>query len=511
MSSQPEQPRGELVQRRLVGPLDPLALLAALPDAGSDRALFEGKDGVTLAMSRAAVRAECRGEVVTLRAQNANGQSLLRAVRGLVGEWLTGAEETVLTLGIPISRSLDAEERLAAPAPLHALRCLLRAALPDSADPFATALIGVVAFDHAALAEDLPGCQGDPLGFPDFLFWVPDTLLLFDAGGRGRVLCSAFPDPDPGCAERNLHDAVNRLSDVVTACESSPAPVEPAGHNPDGRFACDLDDAQFAEVVGRMKHQIAAGEVYQVVPSRTFRAACPDPLRAYAALRTVEPSSYRFFVESEEFTLFGASPETSVRIASEGGSLEVEVRPIAGTRARGETADEDDRIEAEMRLDDKETAEHMMLVDLARNDVARVSVAGTRHVARLLTVERYARVMHLVSSVTGRLKPEFDALHALAACLNVGTLTGAPKVRATELLREAEATKRGPYGGAIGWINGAGSMDTAVVIRSAMVRDGVAFVRAGAGVVHDSDPLAEAEETRRKASALLSILGDEPQ
>jgi anthranilate synthase component 1 len=204
--------------------------------------------------------------------------------------------------------------------------------------------------------------------------------------------------------------------------------------------------------------------------------------------------------------LFGASPETSVRLYREEGWPTVEVRPIAGTRPRGTTADEDDRFEAEMRLDEKEMAEHMMLVDLARNDVARISIPGTRRVAKLLTVERYARVMHLVSSVTGKLAIGFDALDALAACLNVGTLTGAPKIRATQLLRQTERTKRGPYGGAIGWVNGAGMMDTAVVIRSAVVRDGIAFVRAGAGVVYDSDPKAEADETRRKASALLSIL-----
>jgi anthranilate synthase component 1 len=186
----------------------------------------------------------------------------------------------------------------------------------------------------------------------------------------------------------------------------------------------------------------------------------------------------------------------------------VEVKPIAGTRGRGTTADEDDRLEAEMRLDHKEAAEHMMLVDLARNDVARVSVSGTRRVAKLMTVERYARVMHLVSSVTGVLRTGLDSLHALQACLNVGTLTGAPKHRATQLLRETEVTKRGPYGGAIGWITGEGLMDTGVVIRSAVVKDGTAFVRAGAGIVYDSDPQAEADETRRKASALLSVLAE---
>jgi anthranilate synthase component 1 len=182
------------------------------------------------------------------------------------------------------------------------------------------------------------------------------------------------------------------------------------------------------------------------------------------------------------------------------------VKPIAGTRPRGADADEDDRMEADLRLDGKEMAEHMMLVDLARNDVARISVSGTRRVAKLMSVERYARVMHLVSSVKGVLGIGYDCCHALAACLNVGTLSGAPKLKATELLRREERTKRGPYGGAVGWLNGEGAMDTGVVIRSAVVKDGTAFVRAGAGIVHDSEPQKEADETRRKASAVLSAI-----
>jgi anthranilate synthase component 1 len=229
-------------------------------------------------------------------------------------------------------------------------------------------------------------------------------------------------------------------------------------------------------------------------------------VRSYAALRRRDPSPYQFFVSSPDHLLFGASPETSVRVFKRDGVATVEVKPIAGTRPRGATEDEDDRMEAEMRLDQKELAEHMMLVDLARNDVARVSESGTRRVGKLMTVERYSRVMHLVSSVTGTLKKGLDSLHALQACLNVGTLTGAPKIRATELLRATERTKRGPYGGAIGWINGEGMMDTAVVIRSAVVKDRTAYVRAGAGIVHDSDPVAEANETKRKASALLGVL-----
>ncbi len=500
-----------LVQRRLSTRPDPCVLYAAL-GPGPDTALFEGMAGPSLLMRHAAVRAECRGEQVTMRALSANGASLLGRLRGTLPHAIAGADELTLSVHIPRSRSLDAEQRLLAPSPLHAIRGLLRAALPETQEPFAAVVLGVVAFDYAAAGEDLPDNPEDPLGFPDFVFWVPESLVLFEPGLVPRILCAAFDDPDPRRTARNHHDAVARLATIAEACERAPivAPsARPAVVAVDAE--ADLDDAAYMAVVRRLKGEIAAGEVYQIVPSRTFRIACPQPLRAFEALRQVEPHSYRFFVQGADFTLLGASPETSVRLFKEDGMNIVEVRPIAGTRPRGRTGDEDDRLESELRLDEKELAEHMMLVDLARNDVARISVAGTRRVAKLMSVERYARVMHLVSSVTGHLRAGLDAFDALAACLNVGTLTGAPKIRAMQLLRETERTRRGPYGGAVGWINGAGGMDTAVVIRSAVVRDGIAFMRAGAGVVHDSDPQAEADETRRKASALLSVLAAVPE
>jgi anthranilate synthase component 1 len=218
-----------------------------------------------------------------------------------------------------------------------------------------------------------------------------------------------------------------------------------------------------------------------------------------------------FYVCRPEDTLFGASPETAVKVVGR----RVEIRPLAGTRPRGLDADGavdpdlDSRFEAELRMDEKELAEHMMLVDLARNDVARVSQSGTRRVDRLLAVDRYSHVMHLVSYVSGCLRDDLDALHAYAASMNMGTLVGAPKIRAAELLRELEATRRGPYGGAVGYLSCDGEMDTAIVIRSALARGGTAFVRAGAGVVYDSDPRAEAMETRRKARAVLKALGGE--
>jgi anthranilate synthase component 1 len=270
----------------------------------------------------------------------------------------------------------------------------------------------------------------------------------------------------------------------------------------------DLDDDAFAALVTRLKEHVLAGDVFQIVASRSFSAPCADVAGAYSRLARQNPSPHQFLWNDSAATVFGASPEAAVRVTRESdGALRLHLYPIAGTRGRGQSADEDDRLEAELRLSEKEVAEHMMLVDLARNDVARVSIAGTRRVTRLLATERYSHVMHLCSEVAGTLRPGLDALHAYAACANMGTLVGAPKVRAAELLREHEAEKRGVYGGAIGWLSHDGSFDSAIVIRSAFVKDGVAHVRAGAGIVFDSDPVSEAEETTRKAGAVLRALG----
>lgn len=500
----------QLIQRRLSRAVDPSALYAALTENGSrpDTALFESPQGTTLLMAAAAVRVECRTGEVRLEALSPNGRSLLHRAEAFLAPHIVSRLEGSIELRFEPSRSLDPDERLRAAAPLDAVRQLLRATgLASSADSFAAVAFGVVAFDYATIAEALPENAEDPTGFPDFLFYIPESLIAFAPSSPPRLLCAAFAGQTEAQTRRNVHDATMRLEHLVEACERgggvATRTIEP-GVPIDVEI--DLDDEEFARLVVRLKEEIAAGEVYQIVPSRTFRTACSNPYRTFAALRAHEPGSYHFYLAADEFRLFGASPETSVRVFREGGADLIEVRPIAGTRPRGRTPDEDDRLEAELRLCEKEVAEHMMLVDLARNDVSRVSVPGTRHVRRLLSTERYARVMHLVSSVIGQLADDLDPFDALAACLNVGTLTGAPKLRATELLRQTERTRRGPYGGAIGWISATGEMDTSVVIRSAFVAKGMAHVRAGAGIVQDSDPFEEAQETRRKASALLSVL-----
>lgn len=480
--------------RDLPGRADPLALYVHLTGAGADTMLFERPSAPTLILAAAAARIECRGRNVTVSALGEEGVHVIDALAKTLPDRLLERGENEACFAFPRVDSVDPGERLASSSPFDILRAIAAPGAEEGGqEPFARAALGVIAFDHVDLLEDLPANETDPLSFPDLLFWVPQSLIVVEADGRARAVCTAFGDS---------RAAARRLDALAQACASVPPLAEPVGAAEPVFESVDLSDEAYADVVRAMKEHIRAGDVYQIVPSRTFHARCAHPLAAFAAQRRQDPSPYQFYVAAQDHILFGCSPETSVRVS--GGA--VEVKPIAGTRPRGAGVDEDDRLETELRLDQKELAEHMMLVDLARNDVARLSEPGSRRVAKLLSVERYARVMHLVSSVTGVLRRGYDAVHALQAGLNVGTLSGAPKLRATELLRESERTKRGPYGGAVGWLNGAGDMDTGVVIRSAVVQDGVAYVRAGAGVVHDSDPDSEAEETKRKASALLSVL-----
>lgn len=498
------------VGRRISTASDLLSLYAQLSSNGAraDTMLFETTAGKSIILDRAAVRIECRGGKVVLDALSANGGPVLQLVRRNLAEQVESASGERLMLRYERSREIDAGRRLLDRSPFDVLRAITSGFLVETPEePMTVCLVGVVAFDHVELFEDIPPSAEDPHGFPDFIFWLAESFIVQEPKLTPRLICTSFGSGEDDEARNLNFSAVERLSDLAFRA-SDVRPLKPSPGAP-VHLSVDLDDEAFAASVAKLKEHILAGDVYQVVPSRTFSGACPDPLAAFARLRAIDRSPYLFFVSMADCTLFGASPETSVRVTGEAGAQIVEVKPIAGTRPRGASGDDDDRMEADLRLDTKEAAEHMMLVDLARNDVARVSEPGTRHVASLMTLEKYARVMHLVSSVKGVLASGLDALHALQACLNVGTLSGAPKLKATELLRRYERTRRGPYGGAIGWLNGDGALDTGVVIRSALVRNGTACVRAGAGVVHDSDPLAEADETRRKASAMLSAIAGE--
>jgi len=505
--SGPRISTGEILPlvRRLTGTPDPLALHAAISDGAQrpDTLLLESADAPTgveersILVARSMLRIECRGRAVAVQLLSPNGVALAGSIPRLFPD---AADET-----------LDERARLLAPGPLDALRAAaLAPRLVSEPGPFCHFAAGIFSYDLVDLFERLPAARSDPADFPDYVFWLPDRTVIVDHVRNATTIVALVVGGES--SESAYHDAVrdvDRLSRVVEevgAYDSARSSIDSSATG----IAVDVDDDGFAELVRRLLRHVVDGDVFQIVPSRTFSTDCPDPLGAYARLRAANPSPYQFLIHAPGFTLLGASPETAVRV--DGNPRRVAIRPIAGTALRGRTAsgeldpELDARHQAALMTNPKELAEHLMLVDLARNDVARVSRPGTRTVSRLLTVERYQHVMHLVSEVVGELAGDLDALHAYAASLNMGTLVGAPKIRAAELLRQHETTKRGPYGGAVGYLAHDGSLDTAIVIRSAFVRDGVAQVRAGAGVVLDSDPAAEAEETRHKAAAVLRAL-----
>lgn len=516
---------GEILplMRRLGGAPDPLALYAALCDGGRrpDTLLLESADATeggsrrSLVVARSMLRITCRGGAVEVTPLTANGGCLAETMapegrtRGGGGDRRGEAPSPAAAV------DLDERARLFAPGPLDALRsAVLRPTVLSDAGPFALFAAGIFGYDLVDIFERLPPPRSDGDGFPQYVFWVPDRSILIDPlHGTTTIHALVVGGPD---SERAFNDAardVEKLSRAVLAARKSLLEGgTPAAGRP-SRVDVDLTDEDFAALVRELQEHVRAGDVFQIVPSRTFTTPCDDPLPAYARLRAQNPTPYQFFIRAEDFVLFGASPETALRV--EGRPPRVVIRPIAGTAPRGRSPEgaidpeADARLQAALLTSRKELSEHLMLLDLARNDVARVSRPGTRAVSRLLTLESYRRVTHLVSEVTGELAEGLDALHAYAATLNMGTLVGAPKIRAAEILRRRERSRRGAYGGAVGFLTHEGSLDTAIVIRAAFVRGGVAAVRAGAGVVLESDPDSEAAETRHKASAILAALGAE--
>ncbi len=493
------------VTRRLPGTRDAIALHTALVADGGAPLLFRRTTGRALILVDSALRLEASGLDATIAATSEGGVLLLDRLGDQFADHLVERRDAELHLRFNRCDDPDEAIRVAAPTPLDALRAIALGLTPlDRDEPFALATLGIAGFDHVDMVETLvPRAPGH---FPDLLFLLAETLIVIEPSGAARVVAMAVGSDDQAIAHRQHYLATERLARLVERC-ARPAPLTGEATPVTTAAEPDLDDRAFAATVERLKSHIAAGDIFQAVPSRMFRAPCANGLSAFRRLVAADPSAYQFAFDTGHGLLIGASPETALELRRENERLIVSVSPIAGTRPRGATADEDDRHEADLRLDAKEVAEHLMLVDLARNDIARICRSGTRRVARLLDVERFARVMHLVSRVEGEIETGRDAIDAIRACLNVGTLSGAPKLRAIELIRSVEVSARGPYGGAIGWIAGDGSMDSAVVIRSALVRGGIAEVRVGAGVVQDSDPLAEAAETRAKASAVLEAIG----
>ncbi len=387
-------------------------------------------------------------------------------------------------------------------AALHALIAESRMALPDSLPPMAAGVFGYLGYDTVRLIEDLPPPNPDPIGIPDAVLVRPTVVVVFDAVKDAMTVVTPVR-PEKGIDAKNaLAHAVERLSRVVDALDQ-----------PLDKSLADYDEGplevppqsnttpeEYKAMVRQAKEYIAAGDAFQIVLAQRFEAPFSlPPFSLYRALRRTNPSPYLYFLDYGDYAVAGSSPEILVKVSGE----TVTIRPIAGTRPRGATPHEDKALEEELLADPKECAEHLMLLDLGRNDVGRVAKIGTVNVTDRFFIERYSHVMHIVSNVEGTLDEKYDALDALAAGFPAGTVSGAPKVRAMEIIDELEKEKRGLYAGCVGYFSAAGEMDTCIVLRTALVKDGKMYVQAGAGIVADSDPASEQQECINKAKALF--------
>lgn len=505
----------------------------------------------TIAVLAASAQITCTGDTVTLKAlDTTDGPQALKAVAQCLSSAVTRQSDSELVLHLPSVAEDSAEEhaRLRERSTMEPLRILTDQVVSH---PHLPLVAGAVAFDYLGTYESLPSVADGANTCPDYLFFNARIILVVDHPSSSCQLVGASLDAAQLSAQMDaLEAAINELPAQAPSAQQAATPAaqapstpaeqaapaqqttltasahqqaatpeaqaEPAASAP-AQAAEDtvtayptMSDADFCELVAKMQQHIAIGDAYQVVPSRGFVIDCPQPLQTYRYLHDADPSPYMFYIATDDFELFGASPESSLLHSAKTG--QVAIRPIAGTRPRGFAPDGsidhelDIRLELELRSDAKEVAEHVMLVDLARNDVARISAPGTRKVTQLLRVDRYSRVMHLVSEVTGQLASDLHPLDAFRASMTMGTLTGAPKLRAAELIRQYEGTRRGSYGGAVGYLRGDGELDTCIVIRSAFARGGKAIVQAGAGVVSDSVPQREADETAHKASNVLRAI-----
>ena len=491
----------------------------------------------TIAVLAASAQITCTGDTVTLKAlDTTDGPQALKAVAQYLSSAVTHQSDSELVLHLPSVAEDSAEEhaRLRERSTMEPLRILTDQVV---AHPHLPLVAGAVAFDYLGTYESLPSVADGANTCPDYLFFNARIILVVDHPSSSCQLVGASLDAAQLSAQMDaLEAAINELpAQAASAPAEQAAPAQqttPAAsaHQQAASLEAQatvaasaqqaaedtitayptMSDADFCELVAKMQQHIAIGDAYQVVPSRGFVIDCPQPLQTYRYLHDADPSPYMFYIATDDFELFGASPESSLLHSAKTG--QVAIRPIAGTRPRGFAPDGgidhelDIRLELELRSDAKEVAEHVMLVDLARNDVARISAPGTRKVTQLLRVDRYSRVMHLVSEVTGQLASDLHPLDAFRASMTMGTLTGAPKLRAAELIRQYEGTRRGSYGGAVGYLRGDGELDTCIVIRSAFARGGKAIVQAGAGVVSDSVPQREADETAHKASNVLRAI-----
>ncbi|WP_426577430.1 anthranilate synthase component 1 [Xenorhabdus stockiae] len=452
-----------------------------------------------------AMRITANGRQVDFAALTENGKNLLPILAGLLSDkaQITLEAHTLQAQFPAIKENLDEDSRLKADSVFDALRALTQlSTLAEDSDAIFSG--GLFSYDLVAEFEQLPILKTSQR-CPDFCFYLAETMMVIDHPRQHAILqTTRFGESE--AEEQRLNERLSALENIIAKPRQPLTPVT----LPVIQIACNRSDEQYADIVQQLQGFIRKGDIFQVVPSRRFTLPCPAPLNAYHTLKRLNPSPYMFFMQDQDFCLFGASPESALKYDAD--SQQIEIYPIAGTRPRGRNAsselnaDLDSRLELEMRTDAKELSEHIMLVDLARNDIARICEPGSRYVADLMNVDRYSFVMHLVSRVVGTLRHDLDIFHAYQACMNMGTLTGAPKVRAMQLIAQYENERRGSYAGAVGYFTGKGDFDTCIVIRSAYVENGEATVQVGAGIVLDSVPQSEVQETQSKSRAVIHAI-----
>ncbi len=504
---------------------EPVDFFARLSDYGRAKncALFEASDylaenALSFGTARPALYLTGTGADFTIKALSKTGRRMIgylstKKERFAFCESVEFGSETITGRIKQVNKVVDEQTRLQSTNQMDVLRAVAFA-FSLASKPFRVTcgLLGAISYDFIDQFEKLPPSENDLLGNPDYELYFADNIFLMDhEHGKGYVVVNVMiTDSDREAVITEAQECFDYYFNVAKIdmpkgekyTESLPA------------ASSDTNQNEYEKMVRDAKQHILDGDIFQVVLSRTKMEPCPDePLDVYRRLRELNPSPYMFYLNTANTILLGSSPELNLRVSGT-EKRSVEIRPIAGTKPRGRVGnkideDTDFRYEAELKLDRKELAEHMMLVDLARNDIARVAEPGSRVVTELLIAEKYASVQHLVSNVKGKLAKELDALNAYLATMNMGTLTGAPKIEAMKLIRLYEKTKRGYYGGAVMYLTVDGQFDSCITIRSLQIKDHTAYVRVGAGIVHDSVPKTEFEETEHKArSCLRAVRGE---
>jgi len=502
---------------------DPVDFFAKLSNYGRVKhcCLFESKEHlagykeISFGTARPALYLTGTGNKFTIRALNETGRRLNEYIFGRKAsfdfcESVEFWNDEIIGTIKHSQQLVDEQARLKTINQMDVLRAVAFA-FKLASKPFRVTcgLLGAISYDFIDQFERLPASKNDLLGNPDYELFFADNIFLMDHQSRkGYVIINCIiTNGDRGVVLQEAQSCFDYYYNIARF-------DTPKGYRHNGELlqaGTDTSQAEYEEMVRTAKQHIIDGDIFQVVLSRTITEPCPDePLDVYKRLRVLNPSPYMFYLNTPNAILMGSSPELNLRVSGT-ENRSVEIRPIAGTKPRGRVgnkidSDTDFRYEAELKIDRKELAEHMMLVDLARNDIARVAEPGSRVVTELLTVEKYESVQHLVSNVKGMLATNLDALSAYLATMNMGTLTGAPKIEAMKLIRLLEKTKRGYYGGAVCYLTVDGQFDSCITIRSMQVKDHIAYIRVGAGIVHDSVPKTEFEETEHKANSCLRAI-----